>query len=100
MGLLLCNNDGCAYNYSDKCMTTILEIGEKGQCKSFQEGATVKRLRDAEFAAELGIEGRDIDNVIDCTAECVFNKHTHCHAGSVNMNDGLFQTRCKTRIKD
>jgi len=100
MGLLLCNNDDCIYNHTQKCYTTVLDIGPNGQCKSYREGLKARRLRDAEFARELGIEGRDIYSVIDCEAECIFNKDTHCSAGGVDMKEGIFNTRCKTRIKD
>lgn len=102
MGILKCNNDDCAYNHSgERCMTSVLDIAENGQCKSYREDSKAKRIRDAEFAAELGIEGRDIYSAIDCAAEnCVFNKNTHCNAGNVDMRDGLFFTRCKTRTKD
>ena len=100
MGLLLCNNDDCIYNHGGKCMTTTLELGGGAQCRSYREGIKARRLRDAEFAAELGIEGRDLYAVIDCDADCIFNRGTHCTAGSVDMRDGLFATKCKTRIKD
>lgn len=100
MGILLCNNDDCVYNHSKKCQTTILDVGENGQCKSYREGMRTRSMRDAEFAAGLGIEGRDIYGVIDCGAECAFNKDSHCTATNVDMHDGLFYTRCKTRIKD
>jgi hypothetical protein len=82
-------------------MTTVLDIGENADCKSYKEGVfKAKRVYDAEFAADLDINGRDTYSVIDCDADCIYNKSTHCTANNVDLKDGLFKTKCKTRVKN
>ncbi|MBQ8178439.1 MAG: DUF1540 domain-containing protein [Clostridia bacterium] len=40
----------------------------------------------------------DAPAIVNCDAECIYNKDGRCGASSIYVKDSFFKTKCDTRI--
>lgn len=96
---LKCTTANCQHNLKCHCNAGIISITEKAQCDSKIKragGALEQTFKDMEASSEFL---NDAPSVVQCTAQCVYNKNNRCTASSILVHDILLNTKCATRIK-
>lgn len=74
-------------------------VNEKGVCDTKIKragGALEQTFAELEASEEFL---SDAPGVVQCYAECVYNKDGRCTANSLLVGDMMLNTKCATRIK-
>jgi hypothetical protein len=80
-------------------MAGIIDIGVGGACKSKVKragGELSQIFANYEAAPEADILD-NVDTVVQCSADCIFNVNSMCGLEAINIEDGLVKTKCMTR---
>lgn len=96
---LKCTTSNCQHNLKNHCTAGIILINEKGICDTKIKragGALEQTFAELEAAKEFLSDAPD---VVQCIANCVYNKNDRCNASSILVGDMMLSTKCATRIK-
>lgn len=99
MNQLKCTTINCQHNLKNHCNAGIISVSEKAVCDSKIKragGALEQTFAELEASEEFL---SDAPNVVQCEAECLYNKENRCTASSLLVADSMMSTKCKTRIK-
>ena len=83
-------------------MAGIIDIGANGVCKSKvkREGGELSQIfANYEAAPEADVLN-NVDTVVQCAADCIFNVNSMCGLEAINIEDGLLRTKCMTRKRN
>lgn len=99
MNQLKCTTANCQHNLKSHCNANIIGVDEKAIC-----GSKIKRAGGAleQTFAELEAAEEFLSPapaIVQCDADCIYNKDKRCNATSIFVKDTLMRTRCETRIK-
>ncbi|NCA66774.1 MAG: DUF1540 domain-containing protein [Clostridia bacterium] len=98
---LKCTTNNCEHNDHDHCMAGIIDISESAVCKTKlkREGGTLSQIF-AEYEAAPDIEMlEDVETVVQCDADCVYNTNRMCSRENLNIEDSVIRTKCFSRKK-
>ena len=98
MEQLKCTTTNCIHNLCSHCNATVVGVDSKGRCATNMKragGALEQTFAELEAAEEFLSDAPDI---VNCDAECLFNKEGRCSASSIYVKDSFFRTKCDTRI--
>ena len=96
---LKCTTANCEHNLKNHCNAGIIGVTDRAVCDSKVKragGALEQTFQELEAAEEFLQEA---PAVVQCDADCVYNKDRRCVSGSLLVADGLFSTKCMTRVK-
>ena len=80
MSKIKCNQEKCKYNNCEHCMKEGIQVDEKANCKSYEEGNHEQNYK-FEFASFDRLE-----NGVHCNAtECLYNKQKNCTIDHLNI---------------
>ena len=99
MSKLKCTTANCQHNLNAHCNAGVVSVNEAGKCATKMKrpgGALEQTFEELEVGREFL---NDTQNVIQCEAECVYNKDKRCSATSLLVADTFMQTKCATRIR-
>lgn len=94
-----CKTASCEHNIKCTCLAGIIAVGENAKCLSRLKrdgGALAQSFADVEAGEEFF--GDKTDSIVQCSAECALNANGLCSAETIDVEDALFGTKCKTRI--
>ncbi len=94
-----CETSNCEHNLKCVCLAGIISVGDNAKCLSRikrEGGALAQSFADVEAGDDFYDE--KADNIVQCSAECAFNSSGICAAERINVKDGFFNTKCKTRV--
>jgi hypothetical protein len=96
---LKCTTKNCQHNLKSHCNAGIISVDDRANCDT-----KIKRaggMLEQTFAEmEAGDEFlSDAPGVVQCTAYCVYQRNSRCHANSILIADSMLRTKCETRIK-
>ncbi len=98
MEQLKCNTSNCIHNLKSHCNATVVGIDEKGKCATKMKragGALEQTFAELEAADEFL---QDAPSIVQCDANCIYNRDNRCTASSIFVKDKLLKTKCETRI--
>lgn len=98
MEQLKCTTSNCIHNLCSRCNAPVIGIDEKGRCASKMKragGALEQTFAELEAAEEFL---QDAPEIVNCEAECVYNKDGRCNATSILVKDKFIKTKCETRV--
>ncbi|MFW5780280.1 MAG: DUF1540 domain-containing protein [Bacillota bacterium] len=96
---LKCTTSNCQHNLKCHCNAGVIMVNEKGVCDTKIKragGALEQTFAELEASEEFL---SDAPGVVQCYAECVYNKDGRCTANSLLVGDMMLNTKCATRIK-
>lgn len=96
---LKCTTANCQHNLKCHCNAGIISVNDKAVCDSKIKragGALEQTFKDMEASTEFL---NDAPSVVQCTAQCVYNKNNRCTSSSILVHDFMLSTKCATRIK-
>lgn len=99
MNQLKCTTTNCQHNLKCHCNAGIIGIDEKAICSSRIKragGALEQTFAELEASEEFL---SDAPGVVQCDADCVYNRDRRCAATSILVSDQMLRTKCATRIK-
>ena len=100
MEQLKCTTANCIHNLKSHCNATVIGIDAKGACATKMKragGALEQTFAELEAAEEFL---SDAPAIVQCEAECIYNKDRRCTATSILVKDKLMKARCETRLKE
>lgn len=98
---LRCTTSNCEHNECEHCMAGIIDISANAACatKMKREGGDLSQIfANYEAAPELDML-ENIDTVVQCNADCLFNVNGMCSLEAISVEDGILKTKCMTRKK-
>lgn len=99
---LKCTTNNCEYNSICHCTAGIVNINEKGVCSSKMKrsgGVLSQSFSDMEASSsESSLE--NMDTLVQCDAECVYNDNFKCTRENLLIEDSLIKTKCFSRKKN
>jgi len=98
---LRCGTSNCEHNECERCMAGIIDIGPNGVCKTKikRDGGELSQIfANYEAAPEADLLD-NVDTIVQCSADCIFNVNSLCGLEAINVEDGLIKTKCMTRKK-
>lgn len=98
MEQLKCTTTNCIHNLCSHCNATVVGVDDKGRCATKMKragGALEQTFAELEAAEEFL---SDAPAIVNCDAECIYNKDGRCGASSIYVKDSFFKTKCDTRI--
>ncbi|MFA6867349.1 MAG: DUF1540 domain-containing protein [Clostridia bacterium] len=96
---LKCTTSNCQHNLKGHCNAGIISVNDKGICESKMKragGMLEQTFKELEASDEFL---SDAPNLIQCKADCVFNKDNKCHADSIMLSDKMLNVKCVSRMK-
>ena len=99
MEQLKCKTVNCRHNLKCHCNAGIIGMDEKGRCMTRMKrpgGALEQTFAELEAADDML---SDAPAIVQCDADCIYNRERKCTATSILVKDKLFKTACMTRIK-
>lgn len=96
---LKCTTTNCQHNIKDHCNAGIIGISDKAVCSSRIKragGALEQTFAELEASEEFL---SDAPNVVQCNADCIYQKNNRCTAASILVADHMLKTKCMTQIK-
>ncbi len=99
MNQLKCTTVNCQHNLKNHCNAGIIAVSDRAVCDSKIKragGALEQTFAELEASEEFLA---DAPNVVQCDAECLYNRDNLCTATSILVADTILGTKCKTRIK-
>lgn len=98
MEQLKCTTNNCIHNLCSHCNASVVGIDQKGRCatKMKRAGGTLEQTFAELEAAEEFLS--DAPSIVNCEAECLYNKEGRCSASSIYVKDSFMKTKCDTRI--
>lgn len=100
MEQLKCRTVNCRHNLKSHCNATVIGMDEKGRCATKMKrlgGALEQTFAELEAADDML---SDAPAIVQCDAQCIYNKERRCTATSILVKDKLINTVCATRIKE
>lgn len=94
-----CETSNCEHNLKCRCLAGIISVGDNAKCMSRikrEGGSLAQSFADVEAGEDIFDE--KFDNIVQCSADCAFNNKGICTAEEIEVKDGLFTTKCKTRV--
>lgn len=94
-----CETSNCEHNLKCRCLAGVIAVGDGAKCLSRikrEGGALAQSFADVEAGEDFFDETADC--VIQCTADCAFNSGGVCSAEKIDVKDGLFAAKCRTRV--
>lgn len=80
MSKIKCNQKKCKYNNCEHCMLDGIQVDNKANCKSYEEGN-----HNDNFKFEFASFNR-LDNSVKCNAtECLYNHQKNCTVNHLNI---------------
>lgn len=97
---LKCTTNNCEFHFKNHCTAGVLEIGDKGVCKSKRKragGAYAQAIAEFELADEL-TPLLERETEVQCNCEtCKHNKDKTCLSKDLLIGDGVLTTKCFTK---
>ncbi len=96
-----CTTSNCEHNLKGVCLAGIISIGDNAKCISRikrEGGALAQNFADVEAGEDVFEE--DMSSLVQCSAQCAFNADGLCANERIDVADSLWQTKCKTYMKD
>ncbi|MEG1394253.1 MAG: hypothetical protein RSD04_00720 [Clostridia bacterium] len=98
---LKCETHNCEHNFCEHCNAGIINIGKSGDCCTKQKreyGSLEQKKCDFEMAADFDYD-KNMEVMIQCdSTKCQFNHNNFCSSQTVNIGDGMFKTKCFSKI--
>lgn len=97
---LKCSTSNCEHNVAGRCSAGVVHISESAVCRTKMKrdgGILAQNFSDLEAAEEFSIEKPDFSNLVECKADCVYNKNEICTAQEILVSDSMIRTKCFTR---
>lgn len=99
MKLINCETSNCEHNLKCQCLAGVVSIGDNARCLSRikrEGGSLAQSFADVEAGEDFFDEKSDC--IVQCSAVCAFNNAGICANEKIDVRDGLFATKCKTRL--
>ncbi len=100
MDQLKCVTQNCIHNLKGHCNASVIGVNEKGVCATRMKrvgGVLEQTFAELEVAEEFL---QSAPAIIQCDADCVFNRDKRCTATSIYIKDKMFNARCQTRLEE
>ena len=96
---LKCGLTECSYNKAYACSAKQIEVTDGAGCKTFKPEDN-KRDTHFEVAEDFAKRSFDVDTVVFCKADCIFNKESVCRASGITVLGDMEQDAvCATFMK-
>lgn len=95
-----CTTSNCEHNLKGKCLAGVISVGDNARCISRikrEGGALAQNFADIEAGSD--IYEKDLESLVQCSAECTFNNNGLCGNDSIDVKDTAFSTKCRTFVK-
>ena len=95
-----CSTSNCEHNLKNRCMAGVISVSDNARCISRikrEGGALAQNFADIEAGGD--IYEKDMEALVQCSAECVFNNNGLCANNSIDVRDTAFSTKCRTYEK-
>ncbi len=99
---LRCTTENCEHNYCNRCMAGVIDVSEMAVCKTKlkREGGSLEQLFK-EYEAAPSIDSfEEPEVVVQCNADCVYNNNHLCNRENLDIEDGMFKTKCFSRRRN
>ncbi len=99
MKKIKCETSNCEHNIKCVCTAGIISIGDNAKClsKIKREGGQIAQSF-ADIEAGEDFYDEKCDCIVQCMSDCCFNEKGLCSCQDINVKDGVFSTKCKTKI--
>ncbi len=100
MDQLKCTTRNCIHNLKGHCNASVIGIDKKGVCatKMKRLGGTLEQTFAELEAADEFLQSSPA--IVQCDADCVFNRDRLCRATSIFVKDKFMSARCQTRLQE
>jgi len=96
---LKCGLTECTYNKAYSCCARQIEVTDCADCKTFKNDPDKKETY-FEAGEDFAKRNFDVDTLVFCKADCIFNKESVCRANGITvLGDGKQEAVCATFMK-